>query len=117
VAQHINERRTTRHGEARDTHLVYTDGFTKELDLVHDLASILGIFFGEKLAKAIALMGHRDPVLGQMDIGLRSTSTSTSVTASKVDQAQVLTDRPSLQKKLPNQRICAPFVEITLPSR
>jgi hypothetical protein len=48
--------------------LVDTDRLPVELDLVHDLAGILGVVLGEELAEPVALVRHGDAVLGQMHI-------------------------------------------------
>ena len=53
---------------ARD--LVNTDRLPVELDLVHDLAGILGVILGEEVAESVALVRHGDTVLGQMHIHL-----------------------------------------------
>lgn len=37
-------------------YLVYSDRFSKQFDLIHDLASILGVFFRQELTKPKALM-------------------------------------------------------------
>lgn len=38
--------------------LVDANRFAKELDLVHDFAGVLGVFLGEELAEAVALVRH-----------------------------------------------------------
>jgi hypothetical protein len=58
-----------------DAYLVNPDRFTPQLYLVHDFTSVLRVFLSQKLTEPIALVSHRDPVFGQMnvhcDIGMR----------------------------------------------
>ena len=45
-------------GEERETHLVDTNGFTIEFDLIHDFTRIIRVLLGQELAKPISLMSH-----------------------------------------------------------
>jgi hypothetical protein len=49
------------------TCLVDSNRSTKDLDLVHDLDSIVCILFGLEFAEPVALVGLRDSVFGEMD--------------------------------------------------
>jgi hypothetical protein len=49
------------------TRLVDSNRSTKDLDLIHDLDSIVCILFGLEFAEPVALVGLRDSVFGKMD--------------------------------------------------
>lgn len=50
------------------TYFIDSYRFTPELDLVHNLTRVFGVFFCEELAKAIPLMCHRNTVLRKVNI-------------------------------------------------
>jgi hypothetical protein len=59
--------------------------------LVHDFCSIVGIFFGDELHKAIPLMYLADAILREMDVD----------------------NTPSLEHQLPNEVIRDALIEVT----
>lgn len=70
--------------------LVDTDGLPKQLDTVHDLASILSVCLCLELCESIPLVSSSDPVLWQVHVD----------------------DGSCLQHQLPNQGVCAAVVEV-----
>lgn len=75
--------------------LVDAQRFPIELDSVHDLASVVSILFGLELDKAVALMGLRDAVLGQMHVD----------------------NGPGLEHQFPDERIRGSLVDVAAVAR
>jgi hypothetical protein len=70
--------------------LVDSDRLAPEADLVHDLDGIVGVFLGSELDEAVALVGLRDTVFGEVDVD----------------------DGSGLEHQLPDLRICGLFREV-----
>jgi hypothetical protein len=55
------------------TRLVDPNWFPPEFNLIHDFTRILCVFLGQKLAKSVALVSHRDSIFGKMNVHCNTT--------------------------------------------